>query len=441
MKEDGPMKRSHPLALILAAVAVCLVLLLCLLFPAESLAAAAKGCAIWWDVLFPALFPFFLISELMLGFGLVHFCGMLLDPLMRPLFRIPGIGGFVVAMGFASGYPVGARLTSRLWEDGLVNREEGERLVAFTTSSDPIFLIGAVSVGFFGRMDVALLLAAAHYGSSILIGLLMRFHGGRRGSGNKPAKGQEGHERQDPQLDDRRHDASGARSKRRSGLFARAFAAMHEARLKDDRPFGTLLTQSAVSSIQLVIVVGGLVVLFSVFLEGLKQSGLLLLLTLPVKGVLQLAGIPSELSEALVGGLFEVTLGTQSAGQMNGIPLIYQLAAAAFILSWGGLSVHAQVVSLLHKTNLRYYPFLLARFLHGALAVVLVFVLWRPLAPLELQVQQTFWQPEMAGSPAAWLAPSYSVPFLFLAATAIIVFLLAITVLHWILKQLYNRLD
>lgn len=436
------MKRNHSLTLILAATALCLVLLLSLIYPAESLEAAVKGCAIWWDVLFPALFPFFLISELMLGFGLVHFFGMLLDPLMRPLFRIPGIGGFVVAMGFASGYPVGARLTSRLWEDGLVNREEGERLVAFTTSSDPIFLIGAVSVGFFGRMDVALLLAAAHYGSAMLIGVLMRFHGGRQsnstgtGTGNsKIAYGEPL-----PQSNNQRQAPQGRPSKR-AGLWRRAFGAMHEARLKDSRPFGTLLTESIGSSIQLVIVVGGLVVLFSVFLAGLKESGLLLALIVPVKGMLAWAGAPSELSEALIGGLFEVTLGTQSAGESVGVPLLYQLAAAAFVLSWGGLSVHAQVVSLLHKTNLRYTPFLLARILHGVLSVVLVFVLWKPLAPQGLQVEATFWLPGATGSPIAWLSPTYSVPFLFLVAVVIIVFLLAITVLHWILKQLYNRLD
>ncbi len=40
---------------------------------------------------------------MILSFGIVHFFGTLLDPLMRPLFRVPGIGGFVMAMGFASG--------------------------------------------------------------------------------------------------------------------------------------------------------------------------------------------------------------------------------------------------------------------------------------------------------------------------------------------------
>lgn len=91
-------------------------MLLMLIHPSSSLDAALRGLAVWWDVLFPSLFPFFVISEIMLGFGIVHLFGALLDPLMRPLFNIPGSGGFVAAMGYVSGYPVGAKLTAKLRE-------------------------------------------------------------------------------------------------------------------------------------------------------------------------------------------------------------------------------------------------------------------------------------------------------------------------------------
>ncbi|MCL6458554.1 MAG: sporulation integral membrane protein YlbJ [Gorillibacterium sp.] len=417
------MKRTLPHALYVIAAASILVLFLFLAYPAEGLSAAIKGTAIWWDVLFPALFPFFLISELMLGFGTVHFFGTLLDPLMRPLFRIPGIGGFVMAMGFASGYPVGARLTSRLWEQGLISRDEGERLVAFTTSSDPIFLIGAVSVGFFGDMKVAVLLAIAHYGSAMLLGLLMRYHG------SKPT----------PQHHSLPSQLRPYNSKKKS-MLARSFEAMHQARILDKRPLGILLKQSINSSIQLVLVVGGLVVLFSVFLEGLKQSGLLLLLMVPVEGLLHATGLPATLSDALVGGLFEVTLGAKAAGQAAQVALEFKMAAAAFILSWGGLSVHAQVVSLLHKTDLRYYPFFLARLLHGFMAAALVFILWKPLGPVRLQ--ETFVShPSATPLSASWLERYISFPASLFTLIIIIVSLCVINFLHWILKQLYNRLD
>jgi sporulation integral membrane protein YlbJ len=386
---------------VLLAFTASAVMLMLLLFPTESLLAAERGVAIWWDILFPALFPFLVISEMMLGFGIVHFFGTLLDPIMRPLFRIPGIGGFVVAMGFASGYPVGARLTSQLWEQGLVTREEGERLVAFTTSSDPIFLIGAVSVGFFGNVGLAVVLAAAHYGGALLLGLFMRFHG-------RSAK-----------------PSAAIEVVGREPLLVRSLRAMHRARLSDGRPIGLLLQQAVGTSIRLIFVIGGLVVFFSVVIEALRISGTLQLLQQFVGSGLSRIGMPAPLSEAILSGLFEVTLGAKAAGYAAaGVPLVAKAAAAAFVLSWAGLSVHAQVVSILHHTNLRYAPFGFARLLHGVISAGLVLLLWAPLHPVAAS---------HTGALAAW-APSIArditrFTWQWAPAATVLVFVLFLTVI------------
>ncbi|WP_240419192.1 sporulation integral membrane protein YlbJ [Paenibacillus periandrae] len=333
-----------------------------LFFPAQALHASLKGLSIWWDILFPALLPFLVISEMMLGLGIVHFFGMLLDPIMRPVFRIPGIGGFVMAMGFAAGYPVAARLTSQLWEQRLISREEGERLVAFTTTSDPIFLIGAVSVGFFHDASLAGILAAAHYGTAVIVGLIMRFHGGAASK----------------QITEAAPPATGITSSRR--LLTRAFKAMHRARLLDGRSLGEMLTQAVQSSLQMVMVIGGLVVFFAVVIEIMTSMQVMPIVYKGINAVLQLFGVPTALSEAVAGGLFEVTLGAKAAGSAPAsISLMHKAAIAAFILSWAGLSVHAQIVSILHHTNLRYFPFITARLVHGLLAATAVILLWEPM--------------------------------------------------------------
>ncbi|MCY9667920.1 sporulation integral membrane protein YlbJ [Paenibacillus alginolyticus] len=347
-------KRNFTAALLMAFVVVAIILCL-FAFPHDGLQAALRGVSIWWDVLFPALFPFFVISEIMLGFGIVHFFGTLLDPMMRPVFRIPGIGGFVMAMGFAAGYPVGAKLTSQLWVQKLVNREEGERLVAFTTSSDPIFLIGAVSIGFFHDASLAMILAIAHYGGSVLIGLMMRFHGRK----SLPTEKQ---------------------TISKGWVWKRAFNAMHSARINDGRSIGTLLSQSILQSLSLIFVVGGLVVFFSVVLEVLTAAKVMNAIYLLISSILQNTGLPHELSQAVMNGLFEVTLGAKAAGNAPAsLALSSKVAIGAFILSWGGMSVHAQIVSLLSHTNLRYLPFVTARFIHALLSAAIVLVFWEPM--------------------------------------------------------------
>lgn len=342
----------------ITGLAALLIVLLMAVFPSQTLESALRGLSIWWQVLFPALFPFFVISELLLGFGIVHFFGKLLDPLMRPLFRLPGIGSFVVTMGYVSGYPVGARLTAQLWEQGLVKRAEGERLVAFTTTSDPIFLIGAVSVGFFHNAALAPLLAAAHYGGAFIIGLLMRFH-----------------DRHEPVTESHRRAPS-----RRASRLVEATKAMHEARLMDGRSLGKLLQDSIQSALRLMMVVGGLVVFFSVVMELLTHAGVVEALAEGLRFLFGAVGLPAKLADAIVFGLFEVTLGARAAGEA-GTGLMHQAAIAAWILSWGGLSVHAQVLSLLSRTDLRYMPLMLARLTHAFISVALVYLLWGWLAP------------------------------------------------------------
>lgn len=360
-----------------------LMVLLMAVFPGAALSSSVRGLAIWWEVLFPSLFPFFVISELMLGFGVVHFMGKLLDPLMRPLFRLPGIGGFVVAMGYVSGYPVGARLTAQLWEQRLINRSEGERLVAFTTSSDPIFLIGAVSVGFFHNTALAPVLAAAHYGGSFLIGLLMRFHdGGAMAPATDEASGKSRPGAPSSATDGRRtlRASSTMPADKRKNRLAEAFRAMHEARLLDGRNMGELLKDAVQSGLRLMIIVGGLVVFFSAIMEVLRQTGFVGAVAEAFRYLLGLILLPQTLTDTLVNGLFEVTLGSKSASEADAL-LMHRAAAAAWVLSWAGLSVHAQIASLLSRTDLRYKPFLTARLIHGLIAAALVYLLWGWLGP------------------------------------------------------------
>lgn len=377
------------------------VLLLIAAYPQESVQAGIRGVAIWWDVLFPSLFPFLVVSELMLGFGIVHFIGTLLDPAMRPLFRIPGSGGFVMAMGFASGYPVGARLTSQLWDERWVNPNESERLIAFTTTADPIFLIGAVAVGFFQDVRLAPILAVSHYGSAVLLGLLLRL----RSRGEMTSIGS---------------------SEEQMPLLRRAFEAMHRARLADGRDFGRRLIDCVQSALKLVIVIGGLVVFFSVVIEVLSQARVIEALQAAAAAALSLFSLPVPLADAAVNGLFEVTLGAKTAGQGTaGVPLRAQAAVASFGLAWAGLSVHAQIMSLVSHMPVRYAPFAAAKLIQGLLAGAIAYFSWELLsperfeAPAWLDVQQaptSGWEALQAYSPlalAVFIAVAAGLPFLY----------------------------
>ncbi|GAC41933.1 sporulation integral membrane protein YlbJ [Paenibacillus popilliae] len=373
------MNRRTSLMLLIAGVLSAFAALMAI-YPSAAFSSAVRGLSIWWDVLFPSLLPFFIISEALLGFGIVHFIGALLDPVMRPLFRVPGIGGFVVAMGYASGYPVGAKLTTRLRANRLVTREEGERLIAFTSTSDPIFLIGAVAVGFFGNAGLALILAVAHYGAGLITGIMMRYHA--------PAS---------PMT-----PSQGAICEFEGSLFRRAFRAMHQARQQDRRSLGTLLQEAIGSSLRLMTVVGGLVVFFSVLMEMLACIGVMNRIDHLLQSALALFHLSPTLAPAFSGGIFEVTLGAKGAGKADASGIRPQVVAAAWILSWAGLSVHAQIASIMNECDMRYLPFLAARMLHSLLAAAAAYFLFPLLAPYAGATAVWIPSPVWAQSPPPW---------------------------------------
>ena len=94
---------------LLAALLICATLGL-ILSPKETAAAAREGIALCVDVIIPSLFPFFVISALTIELGLTRWLGKLLEPVMRPLFRLGGQCSAAVVLGFLGGYPVGEYL-------------------------------------------------------------------------------------------------------------------------------------------------------------------------------------------------------------------------------------------------------------------------------------------------------------------------------------------
>ncbi|QRG65554.1 sporulation integral membrane protein YlbJ [Brevibacillus choshinensis] len=349
------MSRHSPIFTLLFAFSTIALVFALVAYSQISFEAAVRGLKIWWEVVFPSTLPFIVLSEILMGLGVVHFVGVLLEPLMRPLFNVPGTGGFVLAMGFSSGYPVAAKLTTRLRQQGNVTQAEGERLVSFTTTGDPLFVMGAVAIGFFHSEQMGLVLALTHYLSAVIMGLLYRFHA-PFAVVSKPLE------------------------KTDQPLPLRALQAMHRARLRDGRPFGKLMGDAVHSALNTLFMIGGFIIVFSVLIQLFSAIHLTQIISTFLSIFLVPFGFPPAFSHAIVAGLFEVTLGAQAASAVpDGVSMVWKAAIASAILSWGGLSVHAQVASILSETDIRVAPYLLARSLHAIAAAILTFILWGPL--------------------------------------------------------------
>ncbi|PWK15541.1 sporulation integral membrane protein YlbJ [Tumebacillus permanentifrigoris] len=334
--------------MLLATAVVCLTMAL-VFYPEDGYKAGLAGMKLFWQSVFPSLLPFLILAELLLGVGVVHAAGVLLEPLMRLLFRVPGVGAFAVSMGVAAGYPVNAVVTSKFRKNKLVTRVEAERLLACSTAADPLFLCGAIAIGLFHSPQLGLLLAIAHYLAALLVGIAFRFYG---------------------------TDQTPIPAKPKGNILRRAFAELGRARQADGRPLGKLLGDAVNDSIKTSLMILGFIMFFAVLFKILTNVGFLGLLAAPLEGLFQLLGLDVGLVPALLAGLFEVDLGI-AISALPQVPLIQSLIVVSFLVGWAGLSVHAQTAAVLIGTDVRMKPYMIARLLHALLAGVLTLVFWK----------------------------------------------------------------
>lgn len=309
-----------------------------LTYPQQSMQAARQGLDLCANVIVPSLFPFFVLSSLVVELGMAGWLGRALERVMYPLFRVSGAGAGALVLGFVGGYPVGARTAIRLYEKGLCSRAETERLLAFCNNSGPAFILGVVGVGVFGSSRVGLLLYLVHMAAGLLVGLVFRFHG--------PA----------------------AAPRPRS-----APVPIHTVR------FSRAFTHSVTGSARSVLSICAFVVLFGVVIRLLVLCGAMD----RAAACLELLGLDPALSRRLLTGLVELSSGVTSLSP-GGDPA-HQIPLAAFLLGWAGLSVHCQVLSFLADSDLHMGTYLTGKLLHGLFSALLTLLVTR-LFPLSMPV-------------------------------------------------------
>gem|GEM_PF-760082 len=113
-----------------------------LLFPDVSAAAAREGVALCLQTVLPSLFPFFVLSSLLVQSDVPRLLSRAMAGVMYPLFGVSGAGASALILGLLGGYPVGARTVAELYGRGEIAREEAEQLLAFCNNSGPGFFLG-----------------------------------------------------------------------------------------------------------------------------------------------------------------------------------------------------------------------------------------------------------------------------------------------------------
>lgn len=371
--------------------------------PVVVLTAARKGLQIWWNIVLPSLFPFFIISEMLMSLGFVRIVGAILEPAMRPLFNLPGCGAFILGVSYLSGFPLCAILTSRLRQENLCSRNEGERLMAFTSNASPLFMLGAVASGMLANPVLGPFIAIIHYLSNFLCGIILKYL------------------YRQPLI---------ARSAGSHTSLSHTISSLSSSSKLHKVGFGHLFGEIVRNTTMTLLAIGGFITFFSVLISLLQSTGVLPLALRLLLPLVHPLGISSSLLQALITGFFEMTLGISEVCHSSA-DLFQQLLAIEAILAWNGLAVQAQVAGMVVDSGLSVLPYLATRLMQIPLALALTCLLIN--GPFRVWTLPVFQPAGENFSPAHnWLCFLLFLSAFFLAATAI---LLALHLIAWLRRK------
>lgn len=138
-----------------------------------SLYYALTGLQLWFDKMIPALFPFMILSGIMVRMHLTEGFSTVLYPVIRPVYHVRKNVCYTMIMGFLCGFPMGARVVADLLSRNMISRREAEFLLAFCNNIGPVYFCSFVLPLLHRKLLFPYLFGM--YGIPLLYGLLLRY--------------------------------------------------------------------------------------------------------------------------------------------------------------------------------------------------------------------------------------------------------------------------
>ena len=285
----------------------------------ESCYRALQLCG---SLIIPSLFPFFVLSAYITKLGLPSTIGRFISPFAGRLYKISPSGASALIMGFVGGYPAGAAYIAELEKDSAISAQEGEKLIAFCNNSGPAFIVGVIGCGIFGSVRIGVRLYLIHILSALLTGIFFR-----------------------------------------ADNFSQAVSPHR----LDTTNTSSAVVSSVKQAVSSILNVCGFVVSFYVLISIFDTTGLIMKLCTLLSRV---TALPLDFSRVLLIGALE--LGSGAAAMQTFTPSPLNLALAAAMLGWGGLSVHFQTLAVLSESNIKGTLHTAGRLISAILAFILM---------------------------------------------------------------------
>lgn len=262
--------------------------------------------------LFPSLIPFMLLSNILINYNFIDDLSDILKNIMTKLFKVNKNCSFAFIMSILSGTPSNAKYLKDLKDNNLIDDIDIGKCLNFCHFTNPIFIIGTIGITFLNNKRLGLIILISHFTASFIIGLF-----------NK--------KRKDTKINNIRIK-------------------------KNKNNFISILKDSINSTIDTLFLILGIITTC-------------IIITTIINNIFNI-----ENDYKFLFGLIEITQGLKYLSLSN-LNINIKTIISSFLISFGGLCIHAQVFSILNNKKIRYIPYLISRLMHGILSSIITYLL------------------------------------------------------------------
>lgn len=275
---------------------------------------------LWFYKVVPALLPFFLFSNFLMNYGFIEITSEFAKPIMS-FFKLNENAAFILMMSMLTGSPGNAFYIKEALKKGKLNEKEATKILMISQFASPLFILGTVRILLNDFKLSILILIITYITNFILAFLFQNFYASKESS---------------------------------SFSF---FTLKRNFYQKETQSFGKTLSSSIKKTFDTLITILGSICFFYMITAIIQHNHLLPTSIMPY-----------------FSGILEMTQGINQVSLLNCSNHIKVFWITVF-LSFGGLSIHSQILSLICDTKIKYFPYLVARILHAMIAGSIILIL------------------------------------------------------------------
>ncbi len=263
--------------------------------------------------LFPSIFPFFLISDLLINYNFCETLNKAFSKITNFIFHTSNASNFVIIMSILSGFPSGSKYIKTLYDKKFLNENQANYLITFTHFANPLFVLTVTNKLFINK-KIPILILITHVAANLLIAFIIR-----------------------PKEKEIKSNMTNITSK----------------------SFSKALESSITSSLNLLKLILGNTIFFFI-ITGLINNYINLNL----------------IEKIFVNGFFDITKGINTITLLNINELSKGIIILTF-LSFGGINIHLQVMNIINNTKIKYKNFLLGRISQMSISIFIFMIIYK----------------------------------------------------------------